>query len=240
MLRSIKQLQRYVIRATDGEIGRVDDFFFDDRRWTIRYLVVDTGKWLPGRRVLIAPRAIVRADESTGALELDLTRDRIRDSPDIDTDQPVSRQQEVAFHSYYGYPYYWGGPGFWAHPLGMMAPPVPEYAAIPPEQARGGIAGGTSEPEGAADGGSGGDPHLRSTKEVSGYHIQARDGELGHVEDFLVEEDGWAIRALVIDTSNWIGGQSVRVPIEEVARVEWGASKVHVNRDRESLRTRGG
>ena len=237
MLRSIKQLQRYAIRATDGEIGQVDDFLFDDRHWTVRYLVVDTGKWLPGRRVLIAPRAIVRADEPTGALELDLTRDTIRNSPDVDTDQPVSRQQEVAFHSYYGYPYYWGGPGFWAHPLGMMAPPVPEYAVVPPEQARG--EGGIGEPNAATDAsGAEGDPHLRSTKEVSGYHIQARDGELGHVDDFLVEEDGWAIRSLVIDTSNWIGGETVRVPIEDVGRVEWGASKVHVNRDRESLRTR--
>ena len=240
MLRSIKQLQRYAIRATDGDIGQVDDFLFDDRRWTIRYLVVDTGKWLPGRRVLIAPRAIVRAEDATGALVLDLTRDRVRDSPDIDTAQPVSRQQEVAFHSYYGYPYYWGGPGFWAHPLGMMAPPVPEYAVTPPEQASGGAAGGTGEAGAESEGTPQGDPHLRSTKEVSGYHIQARDGELGHVDDFLVEEDGWAIRSLVIDTSNWIGGESVRVPIGEVGRVEWGASKVHVACDRESLRTRGG
>ena len=254
MLRSIiNDLQQFTIRATDGDIGRVDDFYFDDREWTIRYLVVDTGQWLPGRRVLISPRAIRRVDLDAGALELDLTKQKIHDSPDMDTSQPVSRQREAEWHSYYGYPNYWGwagGPGSWAawsHPPGATAPPLPadalrseeppaKTAASPlPADAAPEPPGARREPAGQDQ--SGGDPRLRSTREVSKYDIQATDGEIGSVKDFIADDETWAIRYLVVGTGGWIGGRNALLDRQWVDRVDWAGSKVHVSVSREEVKT---
>lgn len=236
MLRSlVHDLQQYTIRATDGDIGRVDRFLFDDQQWTVRYLVVDTGQWLPGRRVLIAPRAVSGVDTKDRTIALDLTKAKIHDSPDLDADKPVSRQQEADLHSYYGYPSYWGqvgGPGSWAawaHPPGAVAPAVP-YAESPEQAA------GTSGSDQTARDASEGDPHLRSTREVAGYHIEATDGAIGHVKDFVADDGTWTIHYLVIDTSNWIGGRNVLLSRDWVSRVEWATSKVHVDVTREQVK----
>lgn len=108
MLRSVNELKGKEIHASDGEFGNVDQFLFDDESWTIRYLVVETGK-LMGRKVLISPISIERKQKSD-ALTLSLTKEQIRKSPPIDADRPVSRQHEAEYFNYYGYPYYWGGP----------------------------------------------------------------------------------------------------------------------------------
>lgn len=223
MLRSLaKELQQFTISGTDGEIGRVDDFLFDDRQWVVRYLVVDTGTWLPGRRVLISPRAISAVHTDRGIVELNLTRQKIQDSPHVDTQKPVSRLQEAAFDSYYEYPTYWGvlgdpgAPAVWAHPPGATLPPLP--------------------PAGGENSGAAGDPHLRSTREVAGYTLQATDDEIGHVKDFVAEDDGWAIRYLVVDTANWFGGKNVLISTDWVRRLEWEASKVHVDVTREGVK----
>ena len=113
MLFSVRELQGFGIEATDGGIGRIDELLFDDERWVVRYVVVDTGKWLPGRRVLISPISIEFADKARGVVALHLDKNRIRDSPDLDADAPVSRQREVEFYAYYGYGPYWAGPGLW-------------------------------------------------------------------------------------------------------------------------------
>src|SRR5205809_6020840 len=110
MLRSASEWDGYSIQATDGEIGHVAEFLFDDEKWTIRYLVVDTGGWLPGRRVLISPIALGETDWPGHRLHVKLTRQQVEESPVIDTDKPVSRQHEVSYYQYYRWPYYWGGP----------------------------------------------------------------------------------------------------------------------------------
>jgi hypothetical protein len=234
MLRSlVNDLQEFTIHATDGDIGRVDHFLFDDQQWTVRYVVVDTGKWLPGRRVLISPRAVGRVDTGDRTLRLDLTREKVRDSPDIDTDKPVSRQKEEELHTYYGYPEYWGylgGPGAWAawsHPPNAVAPPLrdPGTGAPPP----------AAHPDAAPEGRTSADPHLRSSKEVAGYTIHARDGEIGHVSDFVVDEDAWRIRYLVVKTGGWIGGRHVLVSPDWVTGIEWERSRVALDVTRERV-----
>lgn len=233
MLISAATLQDYGITASDGDIGKIDRLFFDDEQWTIRYLVVDTGKWLPGRRVLISPAAVDGVDGYGGHVRVNLTREQIRNSPDVDTDQPVSRQHETDLNAYYGYGAYWGAGGLWGpvyYPPGIMAPgptAAGSMATMPPTTVAEGLP--RQEPEG--------DSHLRSTKEVSGYHVQATDGSIGHIDGFLIDDQTWAIRYLIVDTSNWPGGRSVLISPRWVREVNWHQSKVHVDADVEKVKT---
>jgi hypothetical protein len=225
MLRNVKNLQKYQVVAADGPIGHVDQFFFDDEKWAIRYLVVDTGNWLPGRRVLISPFSIRSIDWSAGTVSLAITRGMVQSSPDIDTHKPVSRQQEIAYLGYYGYPYYWGGAGLWGpgpYPAGVAAADAAEARAHVEAELE--------------DARAKGDSHLRSSKEVIGYHLHATDGELGHVEDFLVEDDSWAIRYIVVDTRNWWFGKKVLVSPEWIREVSWNHKKVYVDLTRQSVK----
>jgi hypothetical protein len=225
MLHRVKDLQGCDILATDGGIGSVETLYFDDARWTIRYLVVDTGKWLPGKLVLVSPIAIRQPNWTNRTLAVALTRDQVRNSPDIDTHKPVSRQQEVAYARYYRYPYYWSGPGLWgAWPSPALIPPhemaeLDRYAEAEQERAK-----------------AQGDDHLRSTKEVIGYRLHASDGELGHVDDFLIDDDTWAIRYLVIDTSNWWSGKRVLVSPEMIQEISWSGHHVSVDLTRDRVK----
>ena len=225
MLRSLKTLQEFSIQASDGRIGMVDELYFDDERWVVRFLVVDTGNWLSGRRVLISPFAVRDLNWMTKTVSLGITRQAVEDSPEVDTRQPVSRQQEAAHLAYYGFPYYWHGTGLWG--AGAYPTPVP-----PPEMAdaRGDL--GTPPPRA----GEQGDEHLRSSKEVFGYHIQATDGELGHVEDFLVDDRTWAIRYMIVDTSNWWLGKKVPISPEWIHEVDWLDRKVSVDLTRQAIK----
>jgi hypothetical protein len=235
MLRAAGELQRMVIAATDGDIGSVESFFFDDEQWTVRHIVVDTGKWLPGRRVLISPAVVERIDDERQHIVVKLTREKVRNSPDVETDSPVSRQQEIALHTYYGYGPYWGGGGLWGggyYPAALF-PAHPPPAAIDPSPPP----HDTRKPGGADDAREG-DPHLRSTAEVAGYHLKASDGEAGHIDDFIVDDESWAIRDLVIDTSNWPGGERVLVPVEWVRAVDWAGQTVSVDATAETVRAR--
>ena len=113
MLTNVTFLKGLVIQATDGELGTVDQFYFDDETWAIRYLTVETGGWLGGRQVLISPFSILHTDWPAKRLDVALTKKQVENSPDINTHQPVSRQHEAEYNRYYGYPYYWGGPYMW-------------------------------------------------------------------------------------------------------------------------------
>jgi sporulation protein YlmC with PRC-barrel domain len=216
MLRSVKQLIGDKLGASDGEIGHVKDFYFDDHNWAVRYLVADTGSWLPGRQVLISPHALGRLDQAGNILRVSLTRKQIEDSPSIETHKPVSRQHEEEYYRYYGWPYYWLGGGLW----GLSGFPILEaqQAPFPMEQS---IAPGP-QPQPA-------DAHLRSTQAVSGYHVKARDGTIGHVCDFMMDPQSWAIDQLVVKTGHRLSGQEVLVPTDQVDRISYEESAVFVN-----------
>ena len=218
MLRNVKDLRGFAIHATDGVIGEVDDLYFDDEDWTVRYLIVDTGGWLSGRKVLISPYAIGVPSWQERQLPVKLTKAQVEGSPDIDTQKPVSRQHEAHYSSYYGYPYYWGSEGLWG--LGTYPGILP--ADVPPEI-------GKSGPQ------SFDDAHLRSCRELGGYHIQALDGDIGHVDDMLVDDHTWAIRYLTVDTSNWWGGHLVLISPQWVDEVSWSGSKVSVGLTRQAV-----
>ena len=217
---NVKDLKGYAIGATDGDIGKLDDFYFDDEFWTIRYLVAETGNWLLNRKVLISPFALGKADLSRERLNVTLTKKQVEESPSIDTDKPVSRQHEAAYSDYYRYPYYWGGPYLWGP---MTYPRLSDAAQRRNEEAR-------AEREEAND------LHLRSANKVTGYHIEATDGDIGHVEDFIIDGETWEIRYIVVDTQNWWPGKKVLVAPQWIGRVSWNDSKVYVDLSRETIK----
>lgn len=215
MLRSTHEMTNYTIGATDGEIGKVTDFFFDDVSWAIRYLVVETGSWLLSRKVLISPFALQHADWMHKRLPVSISRDQVKHSPDIDTRRPVSRQHEMAYADYYGYPYYWGGSGLWGE--GLYAPlqvSRKDIGSVPPVTTY------------ATPLRPGNDPHLRSCQSIIGYHIQASDGDIGHLQEMLVDEKTWSIRYMVVNTSNYWVGREVLISPDWVKRIVWDESKL--------------
>jgi hypothetical protein len=235
MLRSMKELEGYTIRATDGDIGRVNDFYFEDDGWVVRYLIVEAGHWLSSRKVLISPIAIGTPDRTKSVLPVLITREQVKSSPDIDTDKPVSRQQEIGYYGHYGYPYYWGGAGIWgmgAYP-GMMlsdggyGETDSEYLAQRAKQARMTYEAASHEND---------DPHLRSGNAVMNYRIEASDGSIGHVKGLLFDEETWAIRYLIVDTSNWWLGHQVLIAPQWIQNVSWADRTVSVNLTRQAVK----
>ena len=217
-----KHVRDFTIRALDGELGTVTDIYFDDETWAIRYLVVDTGGWLGGRQVLISPMSVVNTDWAAEQLDVSLTKRQVEHSPKINTHQPVSRQHEAAYLGYYGYPYYWGGPLLWGpacYPAGLAEPTTASAEAIAARAGR-------ESP----------DSHLRSTEAVTGYNIDAVDGEIGHVDGFVVDDEAWAIRYMEVATRNWLPGKKVLVSPAWIERVSWVESKVYVGLSREAIK----
>jgi hypothetical protein len=222
MLRSIKKLYGAKLGASDGEIGHVKDFYFDDQNWVVRYVVVDTGSWLPGRQVLISPHAFGALDPAGKILSVSLTRKQIEDSPAIESHKPVSRQYEEEYHRYYGWPYYWEGNALW----GMSGFPILELPPTPVPIGPASAPGRSSEKA---------DTHLRSTQAVNGYHLEASDGVIGHVCDFLMDDRSWGIRQLVIKTGHRFSGNEVQIPTSGVARISYDKSTVFVTLTSEAV-----
>jgi uncharacterized protein YrrD len=218
MLNQAKTLKGYKLNSLDGEIGKIKEFYFDDHYWTIRYLVADTGNWLMDRQVLISPHALGVVNKDAQNIAVNLTKKQIQGSPPLNSDKPVSRQFEESYYSYYAWPYYWAGPYMWGdYPYPSMMHNSEELPELTLRQ-------------------KAWDPHLRSTHAVSGYHIQAKDGEIGHVEDFIIDGETWAIRYLIVNTQNWWEGKMVLVSPRWIKRVSWSESNVYVDLSRAAIK----
>jgi hypothetical protein len=228
MLRNVKKLEGFSIGATDGPIGKVKDFYFDDESWVIRYAVVDTSNWLGGRDVLISPYSMGRPDWDGEILPVTVTKEQVKNSPSIDSDKPISRQYEKSYLGYYGYPYYWGGMGLWGEGY-YPGTVLTGTAADPYRSYQGYLRAPTSRDTDS-------DPHLRSCNAVKGYHIHARDGEIGHVQGFLVDDSMWSIRYLIVDTSNWWMGHQILLSPEWIKDVSWSQSTVNIDLDRQAIK----
>ena len=216
MLNKAKTLRGYKLHSLDGEIGKVNEFYFDDHHWTIRYLIADTGNWLTGRQVLISPHALIAVNKEEQYITINLTKKQIEDSPSLDNDKPVSRQFEQAYFGYYQWPMYWDGPYIGG-----------SYTNIESD---------LENRNESTQGEKTWDPNLRSTYDVSGYNIQATDGEIGHVEDFVIDDETWAIRYLIIDTRNWWPGKRVLISPQWIENVSWNETKVFVSLLRETIK----
>jgi hypothetical protein len=222
MLRSLVQLYGSKLGASDGAIGHVKDFYFDDQSWAVRYLVADTGSWLPGRQVLISPHAFGSLGPDGKALSVNLTRKQIEDSPPIESHKPVSRQYEEEYYRYYGWPYYWRGGALW----GLSGFPILD---MPREALPKDVAIANDEHHERTD------AHLRSAQTVNGYHLQTTGGTIGHISDFLIDDQSWVISQLAIKTGHRLSGSEVQVPTSKVERISWDESTVFVNLTREAV-----
>jgi sporulation protein YlmC with PRC-barrel domain len=222
MLKSAAKMQGYKLLANDGDIGKVNTFLFNDESWEIMYLVADTGNWLIDRLVLVSPVALRQLKEDEDKIPVNLTKEQIENSPPISEHEPVSRQYEQQLFGYYRWPVYWNaGAGYYPFAAGYpdTAPPMAANIADRMKE----------EPV------SKGDLHLRSTREVKGYNIQAADGEIGHVEDFIIDDATWEIRYIIVDTKNWLPGKKVILSPKWINKIEWPESKVHINFTKEKI-----
>ncbi len=213
MLYSLKELNGYQVLGDDGPIGRIDSFYLEEESWVMRYVVVDTTPGPFGRRVLLATTALEAPDREKRAVHAYVTQEQVRNSPDIDTTLPISRQQQAVLSSYYGWPSYWtlGGPNY---PGRSVAPEVDvnavEMAASAAEVTEGALV-----------------PQLYNTGDLDQSHVEALDGPSGHVDDVVVD-DKWKIRFLVIDTQDWRPSQDVLVATEQVERISWASNEIFV------------
>jgi PRC-barrel domain len=221
MLWNASLINGYAIEASDGPLGTVSDFLFEDASWMIRWLVVDTGNWLSGRKVLLPPSVLGQPDAGPRQFPVKLTMQQVKDSPDVDTDRPVSRQLEIHVYDYYGWDPYWGS----GYMSGGALPPPPFLSGSGPRDLV-----GVDVPR------NHGDPHLRSIEAVTGYHIHATDGEIGHVEDFLVDDAGWSVRYVAVDTRNWWPGKKVLISPRSVREFDWPNRLMHLDVDRQKVK----
>ena len=224
MKRSIKSLIGFNLRETNGEVGKVEEFYFDDQSWAIRYLIVKTGSWLSERQVLISPSALQQPDWQNEEFPVNLTKEQIENSPDIDTDKPVSRQQEEALYAHYGWQGYWGAEPF-EHGAGL-------FGAMPGDLYNSEVENAENMPATNATN----DLHLRSTKKVKGYKIHAVDGEIGKVVDYIIEDTTWQIKFLVVETGSLLDSRKVLLPTQWIKEVNWDNSVVIVDVTTEAVR----
>jgi sporulation protein YlmC with PRC-barrel domain len=217
MLRRLRDLEHWAVLSREGDdLGTIQDFYFDEERWTVRYVVVKTGRWLTGRVVLLSPMSLDHVQWDQSLVVFALTREQIQSAPDADLAMPVSRRWEAAYAGHYALPYYWTGVGVWEN-----------WAT--PSEARLAVREPSPDPSGLDA------ERARSIRAVTGYHLHAVDGEIGHIDDFVVDDRTWTIRYLLIDTSNRIGGRAVLIPPQRAWQIEWPKQLLHVDLSREEV-----
>ncbi|MBD3237996.1 MAG: PRC-barrel domain containing protein [Candidatus Eisenbacteria bacterium] len=221
MLRNVNPLIGYTLQAEDGPLGKVDDLLFTDADWILRYLVVDTGDWLVERKIIIPCGMLGQPRWEAKVFPVALTKQQVQDSPPLDADAPVSRQHENRLLNYLSIHPYWTGEAMGGgFPAGRREDQGP-LGEIQPER----------EPsESECPGGN-----LRSCDEVSGYRMGARDGDIGHLDDFLIDDYSWTIRYLIVATRNWLPGRKVLIAPSWVSEIEWDSGRVRVDLTRESI-----
>lgn len=207
------------VRATDGDVGKIAQFYFDDLTWSVRYMAVTTGDPPAGRTVLISLAALGKPDWKHQVFPVTLTKAQVLSSPTTDADKPVSRQHEVELQEYYAWPMYWGG-GFYVPPIAAVAAPAAREAA-PTETPSSGVRSL--------------DPHLHSTRELTDCRVHATDGNIGHVEDSLFDDASWVIRYLVVNTRTWLSDRRVIVSPQWIRAVNWTEDEIFVDLSRHAV-----
>ena len=216
-LRRVRELTELMILGTDGEIGSVQEVYFDDRNWAIRYLVVKAGGWLLSREVLLAPAAVAEINDAHRTMKVALTKAQIRRAPPIEAAKPLSRDYEEAYFRHFQWAPYWEpGPTEWASSV-----PYPEMPPLPID---------TTLPADAPK-----NPHLRSSREITGYDIQAMNGAIGHVEDLVVDDETWTVRYIEVDTRNWLPGKNVLLQMMRIDHISWVDRSVAVMLSRQAI-----
>lgn len=222
MLRRIRELGTYRLHATDGDIGHLEQFYFDDRDWTINYFVLDIGSWLHGKKVLMSPIAITEVDNTTRTINASFTKQQVQESADVNTHKPVGLQQPHDYYLYFGWPHY----------VGLNALKESRIRSISGEE---------YQPERVEMSEHSFEPsyeeHLRSSKVVSRYNIMAVDGEIGQIEDGVVDDQTWTIRYLVVAVRNWWSATKILLPTDCILWMSWAESNAYVSLTRKRIAT---
>ena len=229
MLYKTSELIGRTIQASDGDVGTIDDLYIDDERWGVRYFVVATGGWLSGKQVLLSPSTVTNGHGTADVVHVNLTRAQIENAPDVDTDKPVSRRYEIAHALHYGYPYYWNGPFLWGAGIYPGVIPLTDREALPREEAADTEEAARLEEEKAAK------SHLRSVREIVGYHVEASDGTAGTVDDFVIDGTTWGIARLVVDARKWWPGGQVLIPPDAVIDIDWASRAMRLRISRAAV-----
>jgi len=229
MFKSAKEMTGLSIEAVDGAIGRVEQFLFDDRNWAVRYLVIDIGLILVGRRVLLSPASVEAVLEDV--ISVRNSKEQVRTSPEIDTARPLSSEREVQLHDYYSWPYYWDYP-INVNSLGGLLYPehASPYASFKEKRSLDAIKKDERMESQTRE------SHLRETKEIRGYHIQALDEQIGHVEDYILDINKWVIRYFVVETRNFLPGKKVLIAPQWIKGIDWGEAVVYADVSQEEIR----
>jgi sporulation protein YlmC with PRC-barrel domain len=225
MLLSAQELQGYAIHARDGDLGKVRTFYFDENEWCIHSMVVDTGSWFSGKHVLLLVDVLGQPDLQRQRLSVDLTQEEVRNSPEVPKNTAASGYEGTAMRTYAGGNVYWSTDPFVLHSVAARPASTPIPAAPIAVD---------SAPRPADMQGSGG--LLRSTRDIMSYYIQATDGQIGHVEDFVIDTAAWHIRYMVVDTRNWWPGKKVLVSPLWIDLIDWDAMQVTVNLSRDRIK----
>lgn len=229
MLRSIHDTFGYPVEALDGTLGKVKDCLFDDRHWRMRYVVVDTGRWLPGQKVLVSPHHARQPDTGWQGkhFPVELTKEQIKNAPKLEEHSPVSRQYEEEYARYYQQSQpYWSGPYTWGHSQEPLFHPPGQAVEHPSRVEREQHAENLQRIA---------ESHLHSAKEVIGYHIDAKDDSFGHVEDFIFDDEKWRLLYLVIDTKNWLPGRKCLIDIGWLDSINWQGENASVSLTRKQI-----
>lgn len=217
MLRSAKKVIGYGIQATDGKIGNVVDLTVGARDWRIRHVIVDTGNWLPGARVLLSTESMEPPDWWSGKLPVQLDRDQVRAAPGLGADVAdiTTPAQLGNLHAHFGWSTFWpAGP--------VINPGVYEREVVAPSVKE------TVRNESARV--------AYTVAEISGYDVRARDGEIGDVKDLIMEDEDWKVRYLVVGTGKWLPGKKVLLSTDWIEMCDWGESSVLVDVARASVK----
>lgn len=216
MLIKVTDLKGYNLRGIDGEVGSVKEFIFDEKFWTVRYLIAKTGTLFTGKKIMISPFLMQSVDYENEAIDIDLTKDQIKDSPEFDDEKTISKEDEAVYSNFYGTPSYRGGPYMWGSQASIMRNRENWKNNVRDTDSWNSV--------------------LHRTSEVNGADIHASDGDIGHVDDFIIDDDSWTIRYLIIDTKDWLPGKKVLISPDWIECISWNESKVFVNLSRDTIK----
>lgn len=214
MLQDSKRITGRIIQASDGDVGQVTDFLFDDTSWSLRYLVVETGPWLNGRRILLAPESFERnAFYISDPLPTKLTREQIGNSPLFDNHQKISRDYEENYYDHHGWSGYWNRSNPEDTAISAMVSPA-QMREIAPDR-----------------------PHLHSVNSISGFHLHAKDGNIGKVSSVSIETRKWKVAEIVVETGHWYSGKQILILTETIERISYDNSAIYVDLSLDDIRT---
>jgi len=213
MLRRSGELQWSQVISLDGEIGKVRDVCFDEASWMVRYLIVDTGGWLSGRKVPIDPRSVELIDRNLHTVWVSLSRAQIESSPRIDIGELGAREHEMQLNRHYGYGSCWTHSMPWGN--GQVSPARRSAAEALEIDAPSAC--------------------LRGARQMLDFTLITVDGHVGLIKDFFFDDETWALRYLIVQTGSWLLGRRVLVSADRVRRVDWSAESVEVNQTRKQI-----